>query len=85
MLRENKALREENARLIDEKDSLLRNKDLADGQIATFTKSVEATQRDLRDRENQVKSVLKQSSWKQVHFSYEDEIHHLEIIPRYKS
>ncbi|XP_031397965.1 RAB11-binding protein RELCH isoform X2 [Punica granatum] len=59
MLLENEYLRKEKTRLIDEKDSLMRNKDLADNQIATLTKSLEATQRDLRDRENQVQ-VAKQ-------------------------
>ncbi|KAK4765830.1 hypothetical protein SAY87_007472 [Trapa incisa] len=66
MLRENEDLRKVKERLILEKDSLVRNKDLADGQIAAFTKSMEATQRDLRDRENQVqvlKQLLEQQRW----------------------
>lgn len=77
MLRENEILRKEKARLMDEKVSLVQSKDLADGQISNLMKSLEATQRDLRDRENQVRSVVKHSSWKQVHFSYQDEVHHL--------
>ncbi|RZC61070.1 hypothetical protein C5167_022846 [Papaver somniferum] len=41
-------------------DSLLKNKDLADGQIMALTKSLEALQKDLKDRELQVQD-LKQS------------------------
>ncbi|KAI3935545.1 hypothetical protein MKW92_052777 [Papaver armeniacum] len=43
-----------------EMDSLLKNKDLADGQIMALTKSLEALQKDLKDRELQVQD-LKQS------------------------
>lgn len=70
MLRENEILRKEKGRLTDEKVSLVQSKDLADSQISNLMKSLEATQRDLRDRETQVRSVVKHSSWKQVHFSY---------------
>ncbi|KAH1132116.1 hypothetical protein AAZX31_05G002200 [Glycine max] len=57
---ENITLLKENERLNQEKESLLKDKDLADGQIAALTKSLEALQRDLKEKENMVQ-VLKQS------------------------
>lgn len=60
MLRENESLLKANEKLNHEKECLLKNKDLADGQIKALTKSSEALQKDLKDRENLVQ-VLKQS------------------------
>ncbi|XP_027358222.1 RAB11-binding protein RELCH homolog isoform X2 [Abrus precatorius] len=57
---ENETLLKENQRLNHEKESLLKDKDLADGQIGALTKSLEALQKDLKHKENQVQ-VLKQS------------------------
>lgn len=54
MLRENESLLKANESLNHEKEKLLKNKDLADNQIAGLSKSVEAVQKDLKDRENQV-------------------------------
>lgn len=54
ILRENESLLKENERLNNEKTSLLRNKEFADGQIVVLTKSLEAAQKDLKDRENLV-------------------------------
>ena len=44
-------------RLNQEKESLLKDKYLADGQIAALTKSLEALQRDLKEKENMVVSI----------------------------
>ncbi|XP_062150654.1 uncharacterized protein LOC133859309 [Alnus glutinosa] len=60
MLRENESLLKENERLNHEKELLLKNRDLADGQISALTKSLEALQKDLKDKENLVHD-LKQS------------------------
>ncbi|XP_020218710.1 RAB11-binding protein RELCH [Cajanus cajan] len=60
LLRENETLLNANKRLNQEKGNLLKNKDLADAQIVTLTKSLDAMQRDLKDKENMVQ-VLKQS------------------------
>ncbi|CAI8613407.1 unnamed protein product [Vicia faba] len=60
LLQENKTLLNSNQKLNLEKETLLKNKDLTDTQIGTLTKSLEAMQNDIRDKENQV-LVLKQS------------------------
>ncbi|XP_058737574.1 uncharacterized protein LOC131609798 [Vicia villosa] len=60
LLQENKTLLNSNQKLKLEKEALLKNKDLTDAQIGTLTKSLEAMQKDIRDKENQV-LVLKQS------------------------
>ncbi|XP_061337410.1 uncharacterized protein LOC133284417 [Gastrolobium bilobum] len=59
-VRENETLLKANQRLNQEKESLLKDKDLADGQIGALTKSLDALQKDLKDKENLVQ-VLKQS------------------------
>ncbi|KAM1078397.1 hypothetical protein ACFX19_026073 [Malus domestica] len=59
MLRENKSLSNEKESLHLEKLSLLKSKDLAEGQISTLSKSLEALQ-DLKDKENLLQD-LKQS------------------------
>lgn len=51
LLRENESLAKENERLSNEKDTWLRNKNLVEGQIVVLTKSLEAAQKDLKDRE----------------------------------
>ncbi|XP_008810046.2 RAB11-binding protein RELCH homolog isoform X2 [Phoenix dactylifera] len=60
ILQENESLLKENERLNNEKTSLLRNKEFTDGQIVVLTKSLEAAQKDLKDRETLVQG-LKQS------------------------
>ncbi|KAK7272935.1 hypothetical protein RIF29_13979 [Crotalaria pallida] len=60
LLRENETLRKANKRLTQERDTLLRNKDLADAQKGALTKSLEAMHKDLKDKENLVQG-LKQS------------------------
>ncbi|KAA8530598.1 hypothetical protein F0562_005307 [Nyssa sinensis] len=60
MLRENESLLKSNERLKNEKESLLKNKDLAAGQIMALTKSLEALQKDVKDKEILVQD-LKQS------------------------
>ncbi|XP_047152921.1 RAB11-binding protein RELCH homolog isoform X1 [Vigna umbellata] len=60
LLRENETLLNANKSLNQEKENLSKNKDLADAQIVTLTKSLDAMQKDLKDKENQV-HVLKQS------------------------
>ncbi|XP_017405551.1 uncharacterized protein LOC108319049 [Vigna angularis] len=49
-----------NERLKQENESLLKDKDMAYGQITDLTKSLEALHKDLKDKENMVQ-VLKQS------------------------
>ncbi|CAL5348340.1 unnamed protein product [Camellia sinensis] len=60
MLRANESLLKENDKLKKEKVSLLKNKDLADGQVMVLTRSLEALQKDLKDKEILVQD-LKQS------------------------
>ncbi|XP_073223287.1 uncharacterized protein [Cicer arietinum] len=60
LLQENETLLKLNKKLNQEKETLLKNKDLTDTQIGKLTKSLEAMQKDIRDKENQV-LVLKQS------------------------
>lgn len=54
LLRENETLLNANKRLNQEKENLLKNKDMADAQIVTLTKSLDAMQKDLKDKENLV-------------------------------
>lgn len=54
MLRESEILKSENKRLNNEMETLLRNKESANGQIVSLTKSLESLQRDLKDKENMV-------------------------------
>lgn len=54
MIREKDSLLKENERLNHEKACLLKNKDLADGQISALTKALEAVQKELKDKENLV-------------------------------
>lgn len=57
LVRENEAFLKENQRLNEEKESLLKGKDLADGQIRTLTKSLGALQEDLKQKENMVVAI----------------------------
>ncbi|KAK7340929.1 hypothetical protein VNO77_21647 [Canavalia gladiata] len=57
LLRENETLLNANKRLNQEKESLLKNKDLADAQIVALTKSLDTMQKDLKDKENLVKAL----------------------------
>lgn len=54
MIRLNESLLEANKKLNQEKESLLRNKDLAEGQIGALTKSSETMQKDIKDKESLV-------------------------------
>ena len=54
LLRENETLLKANKGLNQEKESLLKNKDLADAQIGALTKSLESMQKDLKEKENLV-------------------------------
>ncbi|XVF20742.1 hypothetical protein REPUB_Repub12eG0029200 [Reevesia pubescens] len=54
MIRENESLKKENESLNHEKECLMKSKDLAEGQINALTKSLEATQKDLKDKEKLV-------------------------------
>lgn len=51
ILRENESLQKEYDRLKNEKQSLLKNKDLADGQVMALTKSLEALQNNIKEKE----------------------------------
>lgn len=42
-----------------ERDSLIKNKELVDGQIATLSKHLEASQKDLKERDLLVLSTFK--------------------------
>lgn len=54
MIRENDSLKNANESLNHEKQCLMKNKDLAEGQINALTKSLEAAQKDLKDKEKLV-------------------------------
>lgn len=54
MLRENDSLKSANEKLHIEKEKLLKSKDLADNQIGGLIKSLEALQKDVKEREHQV-------------------------------
>lgn len=51
MLRENEFLQKECDRLTNEKQTLLKNKDLADGQVLALTKSLEVLQNNIKEKE----------------------------------
>lgn len=59
MLRENESLLKVNERLNHEKESLLKTKEISDGQISALTKSLEALHRDLKDKENLILDLKK--------------------------
>lgn len=59
MLRENESLLKANERLNHEKESLLKTKEISDGQISALTKSLEALHRDLKDKENLIQDLKK--------------------------
>jgi hypothetical protein len=54
LLQENETLLKSNKKLNQENETLLMNKGLTDAQIGTLTKSLEAMQKDIREKENQV-------------------------------
>lgn len=51
IIRENESLQKEYDRLKNEKQSLLKNKDLADGQVMALTKSLEGLQNNIKEKE----------------------------------
>lgn len=57
LLRENEFFIKENQRLNDEKESMRRNKELADSQIVVLTSNLEGVKKDLKDKDTLV-SVL---------------------------
>ncbi|KAL6125678.1 hypothetical protein ACLB2K_073733 [Fragaria x ananassa] len=57
MLRKNESLLEENEKLNHEKMCLVKNKDMAEGQISALNKSLESLQKDLKDKENLVQDL----------------------------
>ncbi|CAL9160768.1 uncharacterized protein LOC103980791 isoform X1 [Musa acuminata AAA Group] len=60
LLRENDFFIKENQRLNDEKESMRRNKELADSQIVVLTSNLEGVKKDLKDKDTLVQN-LKQS------------------------
>lgn len=54
MLREKESLVKENERLKSDQKSLLKSKEMSDGQAMTLTKSLEVLQKDIKDKENMV-------------------------------
>ncbi|XP_022133812.1 lisH domain and HEAT repeat-containing protein KIAA1468 homolog [Momordica charantia] len=61
MIRQNESLLEANKKLNHEKECLLRNKDLAEGQIGALTKSLETMQKEIKNKERLVQDLKK--SW----------------------
>ncbi|XP_078153215.1 HEAT repeat-containing protein isoform X2 [Carex rostrata] len=61
LIRENEILLKEKESLTNEKDSLLKSKELAEGQLSVLKRSLEATQKDLKDKDKQVQD-LKQAT-----------------------
>ncbi|KAL3813275.1 hypothetical protein ACJIZ3_014543 [Penstemon smallii] len=59
ILRENKSLLKENDRLKNDKKSLLKSKEISDAQVMTLTKSMEALQKDIKDKEILVQDLRK--------------------------
>ncbi|XP_051140856.1 uncharacterized protein LOC127258170 [Andrographis paniculata] len=59
MLRENESLLKENDRLKSNAQSILKSKEKSDAQVMTLTKSLEALQKDIKDKENQVQDLTK--------------------------
>ncbi|KAK9110631.1 hypothetical protein Sjap_018691 [Stephania japonica] len=57
MLKENESLQKENMSLNLERESLIKSKDLADGQIMALSKSTESLQKDLKEREVEVQDL----------------------------
>ncbi|KHG15457.1 LisH domain and HEAT repeat-containing protein [Gossypium arboreum] len=57
MIRENESLQKAIESLNYEKELLMKNKDLAEGQINALTKSLAATQKELKDKENLIQDV----------------------------
>lgn len=51
MLRENESMQKENDKLKKENKNLLKLKDKADSQAAALMKSLEALQKDIKDKE----------------------------------
>ncbi|KAL3527015.1 hypothetical protein ACH5RR_011671 [Cinchona calisaya] len=60
MLHQHQSLQKENDTLKDEKQSLLKSKDMADTQVVALMKSLEALQKDIKDKEILVQE-MKQS------------------------
>lgn len=54
MIRENEYLNKEITQLKLDKESLLKNKDMFDGQISALSKSLDSAQKDLKDKEKLV-------------------------------
>lgn len=54
MIRENELLQKANESLNHENKCLMKNKNLAEGQMNALTKSLEAAQKDLKDKEKLV-------------------------------
>lgn len=54
MIREHESLLKANERLKQEQELMMKNKDVSDAQIVALTKSLEALQKDLEDKETLV-------------------------------
>ncbi|KAJ4808089.1 LisH domain and HEAT repeat-containing protein KIAA1468 [Rhynchospora pubera] len=57
LLRENETLVKEKESLSHENDSLLKSKELAEGQVSILKRSLETTQKDLKDKDKQVQDL----------------------------
>lgn len=68
---ENETLLKANQRLSQEKESLLKGKDLSDGQIGALTKSLETLQGDLKHKEDLVVPIPSKRLCQTVIFYYE--------------
>jgi hypothetical protein len=54
ILRENEALTKDSERLCAEKDSLMKSRELANNQVASLRKSLEAAHVDIKEKEKMV-------------------------------
>lgn len=61
MLKEIESLSKENEKVNHDKEILVKNKELADGQITALSKSLESLQKDLKDKEIQLRKMKKLS------------------------
>lgn len=71
LLRENETLLKANKVLNQEKEALLKNRDLADAQIGALTKSLETLQGDLKHKEDLVVPIPSKRLCQTVIFYYE--------------
>lgn len=70
MLRENTSLVKENEKLKNEQQYLLKSKDMADAQVTVLAKSLEALQKEMKDKEILVNLFVCSMFYKSFHVSH---------------